>query len=50
MELVSPAGEAVLFTNPIWFWPAEDEALVPDERRPRPLTLLVPQSPKVHSW
>lgn len=36
MELVSPAGEAVLFTNPIWFWPAEDEALVPDERRPRP--------------
>ena len=36
MELVSPAGEAVLFTNPIWFWPAEDEALVPDERLPRP--------------
>ncbi|MEY3212699.1 MAG: hypothetical protein RIT28_3180 [Pseudomonadota bacterium] len=36
MELVSPAGEAVLFTNPIWFWPAEDEALVPIERLPRP--------------
>jgi hypothetical protein len=36
MEILDPTGEGVLFTNPIWFWSAEDAALVPDERLPRP--------------
>ena len=36
MEVLSTAGEAVLFTNPIWFWGAQDLPLVPEERRPRP--------------
>lgn len=36
MEVLTAEGDGVLFTNPIWFWPAEDEALVPEERRPRP--------------
>ncbi|MCK6522480.1 hypothetical protein L6R49_13695 [Myxococcota bacterium] len=36
MEVLDPSGEGVLFTNPIWFWPAEDAALVPEERLPRP--------------